>query len=510
MEPINYLQQVADPFAQALQGYKLGAGIVDVEAKRAQAEQQQQQLQLAMQEQARFFAKPNPTMRDALQFAAVLPKDRADALRPYIENFSKEQQQNVLKANGQILSALQVNPETGIKMLKDYATAQRNGGDEEEASLYDRLAEAASDPAKGPAMAFKSLVTVTSRIPGAKEMFETIDKATTTAREEALAPVALRRASADADAAVADAKTKQATATNAAEKAAADAAKATADAQKAAVDAQYAERVQLAGLEEKGWNVKNLKSQISDRSARLGLDQQTMQATVAEKLSSIQKNLNEIPADTRKLINESATLAAASKQSANQMNDLAKRIEDLGGYGTASRLGEFAKKTLGAEGYETGLRQEYTRLRNQAGIKSLPPGPATDKDIQLALKGFPEDTSNSKSIASFLRGMAKLQEIDAASNNAKTDWLAQNNGTLTRAGKTFIAGDYTVNTGETFNDFNSRVVTDISKRYRSREQQMEDERAATMAKIPTIGTPAAAPAPVNIRAQADAILNGGR
>ena len=39
MEPINYLQQVADPFAQALQGYKLGAGIVDVEAKRAQAEQ---------------------------------------------------------------------------------------------------------------------------------------------------------------------------------------------------------------------------------------------------------------------------------------------------------------------------------------------------------------------------------------------------------------------------------------------------------------------------------------
>jgi hypothetical protein len=191
------------------------------------------------------------------------------------------------------------------------------------------------------------------------------------------------------------------------------------------------------------------------------------------------------------------------------MNDLAQRIETLGGYGAASRLGEFAKKSIGAEGYETGLRQEYTRLRNQAGIKSLPPGPATDKDIALALKGFPEDTANSKSIASFLRGMAKLQEIDAASNNAKTDWLAQNNGALTRAGKTFIAGDYTVKPGETFNDFNARVVSDVSKRYRSPDQMAEDKRAETMAKIPTTGTPAAAPV-VNVRAQADAILSGGR
>jgi len=32
--------------------------------------------------------------------------------------------------------------------------------------------------------------------------------------------------------------------------------------------------------------------------------------------------------------------------------------------------------------------------------------------------------------------MAKLQDIDSAVGNAKADWLAQNNGTLTRAGKT--------------------------------------------------------------------------
>jgi subtilisin family serine protease len=67
------------------------------------------------------------------------------------------------------------------------------------------------------------------------------------------------------------------------------------------------------------------------------------------------------------------------------MNDLANRIEGLGGYGAASRLGEFAKSTIGAEGYETSLRQEYTRVRNSAAIKALPPGPATDKDIAMAI-----------------------------------------------------------------------------------------------------------------------------
>jgi hypothetical protein len=224
--------------------------------------------QMAFEEQARFFAKPNPTMRDALQFASSLPKDRADALRPYIENFSKEQQQNVLKTNGQILSALQLNPVTGIKMLNDYATAQRNGGDEEEALLYERIAEAAADPARGPAMAFKSLVTVTSRIPGAKDMFETIDKANTTARNEALAPSVAREAVAKADKAVADATTAQATATNAAERAAADADKATADAQKAAVDAKYAEQLVIADLEKKAIDLGLTKAQTNSAIAQ--------------------------------------------------------------------------------------------------------------------------------------------------------------------------------------------------------------------------------------------------
>lgn len=338
------------------------------------------------------------------------------------------------------------------------------------------------------------------------DRFEKAVKARTTAAQ---APSEVTKAVAVADKAVADAATAQATATNAAEKAAADAAKATADADAARIKAQYAQQVEIAGLNEKNWNIQNLRSQIGDRSARLNLDTQKTAADVADKMSSIQKNMNDIPADTRKLINESATLSATSKQSAEQFNDLAKRLDEAGGgYGVFSSANDFLKKGAGFQGGMTQLRQEYTRLRNTAAIKSLPPGPATDRDIALALRGFPSETASAGDLSAFLRGMAKLQDVDAAVNNAKTDWLANNNGTLTRAKNTFVAGDYATKPGETFNDFSQRVVGDISKKYRSPEQIAEEKRQESIARIPTT-TSVAAP-PDNIRARADAILSGGR
>lgn len=236
--PIDYTAQVADPFKQAAQGFQLGAGLQQFEEQRQLLEKQKIQQQIAAQEEAKFFANPNPTMRDALRFASVLPKDRADALRPYIEAFSKEQQQGVLKTNGQILSALQVNPQTGVKLLRDYATAQRNSGDEAEASLYERIADAAEDPNRGPALAFKSLVTVTSRIPGAKEMFESIDKSIKTQQEEALFPDLQKQKEAEMR-------------------------KAVSDADKAAVEAKYAEKVAIADLQKKAADLGLTKAQTN-------------------------------------------------------------------------------------------------------------------------------------------------------------------------------------------------------------------------------------------------------
>jgi hypothetical protein len=271
------------------------------------------------------------------------------------------------------------------------------------------------------------------------------------------------------------------------------------------VAAKYAEPLAQGSLNLNAAQIKNINSEINNRAAKLNLDAQTMKATVAEKLSSIRKNMNEMPADTRKLVNESAVFAATSKQAANQFNDLANRIEGQGGnYGVLSSAEDFLKKIGGFQGGMTQLKQEYTRLRNSAAIKSLPPGPATDKDIGMVLSGFPTDTARASDLARFLRGMAKLQDIDASVANAKTDWLANNNGVLTRAKNTFIAGDYNTKPGESFNDFSQRVVQDVSKRYDPAAQ------TSLVEQIPTDANPRPAATQNNIRSQADAILRGGQ
>jgi hypothetical protein len=267
MQPINYLAQVADPFGQATQGLKLGAGMADLEAQRALVARQQQQAQLAAQEQARFFTNPNPTMRDAARYASLLSPEQSKAFLPFMEGISKEQQQGTLKTTGQLLSALQTNPQTGIQLLQERAVAARNSGDEEDATLFEQMAEAAADPQRGPAIVFKSLAARTAGIPGAKEMFETIDKSMGTAREEALAPEKLREQTAKAG-------------------------EAESSAQKAAVAAKFAESNAVIDLQKKGWDITKIQSDIdiAKQNSRIA----AMNAATAREGNALKRQENEI------------------------------------------------------------------------------------------------------------------------------------------------------------------------------------------------------------------------
>jgi hypothetical protein len=512
MQPINYGVQIQDPTQSFLSAFQTGASIQE---SRLKQEQQQQQLanQKLIQEGFAKLRQPNATAADYANLAMVLPETQAKSVRESFNMLSGERQNAALQQSGQVFSAFRSGqPEIAISLLDRQIEGKRNSGDEEGAKFLETWRNVAKENPKATEDYFGFTI---SQMPGGDKVIESAVKLGGELRAQAKAPAELTQAIAAADKAVAEATTAQATATNAAEKAAADAAKATADANAAKVKAKYAEQVEIAGLNKTNWDINNLRSQIGDRSARLNLDTQKTAADVAEKMSSIQSKLNDIPSDTRKLINESATLAATSKQSAQQFNDLAKRLDESGGgYGVFSSASDFLKKGAGFQGGMTQLRQEYTRLRNTAAIKSLPPGPATDKDIAMALKGFPSDNASAGDLSSFLRGMAKLQDVDASINNAKTDWLAQNNGTLTRAKNTFVAGDYATKPGETFNDFAQRIVVDVSKKYRSPEQMAEDRRQQLVSQIPTnqaqVPAAAAAAAPANIRSQADAILSGGQ
>lgn len=502
MQPINYGVEIQDPTQSFLSAFQTGAAIQDTRLKQ---EQQQQQManQKLIQEGFNKLRQPGATAADYANLAMVLPEAQAKSVRESFNMLSGERQQNALQQSGQVFSAFKAGkPEIAISLLDRQIEAKRNSGDNEGAMFLETWRDVAKENPKATEDYFGFTI---SQMPGGDKVIESAVKLGGERRTEAQAPAKLRQELAAADKAESDAKTALATATNAPQIAAAEAALKNAQADKAKIEAQFAGPLAQASLNLNAAQIKNINSEIGNRAAKLNLDRQTMQATVAEKLSTIQNNLNQMPADTRKLVNESAVTAAASKQSADQYNDLAKRLDAAGGgYGAFTSARDFLNKSLGTQNSLTQLRQEYTRIRNSAAIKSLPPGVATDKDIELALKGIPPENADARTMASFLRGMGKMQDIEASVANAKTDWLASNNGVLTRAKNTFQAGDYATKPGESFNDFTQRVVQDVSKRYDPTQQP------SLVQQIPTDANPRPAAPAANIRSQADAILRGGQ
>lgn len=491
--PFDYSLNIASPIESALQGLSFGQGINNMQVQRQQQQfaMQQQQAALAKAQQdaqiqaenravqSAYVNNPAPTLQDTLRYSATLPPEMVKALQPQFAAKTEAQQKALLGLGSRVVSSLlSPNPEVGIDELTAYATALE-ATDPAQAKSYKAIADVAK---QNPAIAFKMIAPVMATLPGGPELLK--------ASYEAQAkPIEMRES---------EAKAKLAEGTLAP-----GISKAQSEATTAAATAKFAEEAQRLGIDEKRWNITNLRSQIGDRAKRLNLDEQAANLTALEKLAQINKLNTDIPADTRKAINEATITSATAQQSADQFNSLATRIAEAGGnYGVFSSASDFIKKAGGFQGGMTQLKQEYTRLRNTAAIKSLPPGPATDKDIQMALSGFPSDTASANDLAQFLRGMAKLQTIDSNVAGAQAEWLAQNNGQLTRAKNAFTTGNFAARPGETFADLTKRIAEDVNKRYDSR----------TLPKgvdlIPTPGNPN--PQANNIRAQADAIIGGGR
>lgn len=515
MQPIDYGVQIADPTQAFLGAFKTGAVIQEAGLKQQQQQQALEQQKL-IQAQFTKIRSPDATVADVANLAMILPKDQSQALRDSFALRTDAQKQNTLNATGKIVSAFFAGEnDIAANLIDQQATAKKNSGDVEGANFLTTFRDITNINPKASQEFFTAQLLL---LPGGEKIVENIIKLQQEGRDAAKGPSELAESEAKAKQAQVDAQTKVADLRIKLQNEPIEAERLKikrdlelAQQEEAAIKARYAEQVQIKGLDKTNWDIKNLQSQINDRSAKLNLDKQITQATVQEKLSAIAQRLTDIPEGARKLINEAATQSATSKQAATQYNDLATRIEAAqGGKGRLTSASEWFATQSGKQDAWTQIRNEYTRVRNSVAIKALPPGVATDKDIELALKGIPPETANAATLASFLRGTAKLQDIDSAINNAKTDWLSQNNGLLTRAKRTFIAGDYSAKAGETFNDFAQSIVGDVASKYRSPAQVAEDQRQQLIQQIPTNLTPAAAPPQTSVETQADAILRGGR
>lgn len=528
-------QQQGGPFGGFVQGLRLGGAVQEMEMQRQKQQAELAAQQAAMQRQqqvsqamAGLMSNPNPTARDFTNVAMLLPEKEAASLRANWETLNKSQQERSLQFGGQVLSAFQTGAaDVGITLLKQRAEAERNTGRPENAQAYETWARLAEID---PKTAQTTIGVMLAALPGGDKVVESVGKVQQQQREATLFGPGLAEAQAKADKAKADAIKAGVDAEFAPRMAAAGLTKAQSDAIKAASDAKFADALNQAGLNEKNWNIRRAQNQISVESAKLGLDQQKTAAEVQLTLARIGEIASSLPEQAKKDINTAAVAAGAAKQQAAQFNSLATRLQEAGGgFGALSRGTEWFKRATGNEDYVTQLRQEFTRLRNSAAVQSLPPGPATDRDIALVLEGFPAPTADAGTMASFLRGMAKLQDITAATENARVDWLANNRGSLGRAQSAFPAGDFAARPGETWVDMSTRIAQEINTRYAAGAgtggAPQQPSAAIPGAPVqpgqvapaaPRVGTPRGmggampgVPAPtLSIRQQADAIIQG--
>ena len=419
VQPINYQLNVQSPFEAALSGFKIGATIADVAAQRQQQEAELARRQQLQTQVTALMQNPNPTARDFTNVAMLLPKAEADSMRANWDTLSKDRQENELRFGGQVMSAFSANqPQIGIQLLRERATAERNAGREGQAKAYETWAQMAE---VSPQSAQKTIGIMLAGVPGG-------DKVLTSSIQALKAPAEIRAGEAGA--------TKE-----------------------ELITANTPTRLALENTQTAA-NIRNLDSQILERTNRLvldrdrlKLDRDKLQSDVELKLFELNQKGGQLEPSATKLVNDSVVASVGSEQSAGRMLDLASRLEQQGGgYGAFSGANAWIRNATGNQDSWTQTRQEYVRLRNTQAIKSLPPGPATDRDIELAMKGFPAENADAKTVASFLRGMAKMAQYEAVAESAKADWV-NSVGSLGRATRDIDIGGIQVPKGTTYVDF---------------------------------------------------------
>lgn len=377
------------------------------EAAQAKIIQQEQ-----MMEAMRKLSSPDRTIEDYDQFdllvSATMPPEQAKGLREATANMRAEEAQAMLSGNMRVFSALLNGaPDIAVKDLRTQAEALRNSGEPDPAIILD---EWANNIEKSPAGAktIENLLAYTiMETPGGREAMENAIKYNQERRDAAAEPT-----------------------------------------------------VQLKRLADIGFTEAQTNKLLAE-TKKLGVETNAM-LDEAERVKNALPAGKELSASAEKNVNDAVLAAAKANSLATQYTTLATDFDKaITTAGVGARLSEQINKIFGTEKEPTALRQEFLRLRNTAVLEMLPPGVASDKDVELALAAFPSETSAPANIAGFLRGMSKLQAYEGAVSNAQAEWIQQN-GTLGTAMTKMTVGNREVKPGERFTDFIKTYVPNTS------------------------------------------------
>lgn len=155
--------------------------------------------------------------------------------------------------------------------------------------------------------------------------------------------------------------------------------------------------------------------------------QRTRESELTERQAEVRRKAGELKPTMQKILDTAQNQAFDAEKTANEFDLLVDDFTGAGfGGGVVSSVDEFLKDALGTQDDVSTLKRKFRGIRASQATKNLPPGPASDKDIALALSGFPPDNAPADVIASFLIGASKLARINNAFQSFKAEYISEN------------------------------------------------------------------------------------
>lgn len=152
----------------------------------------------------------------------------------------------------------------------------------------------------------------------------------------------------------------------------------------------------------------------------------------------------------KKILSETIDGVNKAQTKIEKIHTIRKKIlEDPKRYGGGAfnSFHEWIKRKAGKGNEETALQMEVNRLRVDEGMDNLPPGTASDKDVEIALGPLPTASDQPEVIDAWFKGLQKMHIINAAYGTSKAKYMSEHGNLLgymqfwNKNGKDFIETD---------------------------------------------------------------------
>jgi hypothetical protein len=173
-------------------------------------------------------------------------------------------------------------------------------------------------------------------------------------------------------------------------------------------------------------------------------------------------------------VNEAFTASDAARTRAGQFDELRAKFSELISLGQLGRGGRAIVEAFGGDTEYGRLVREFTRLRNAEVVRALPPGPATDRDIELISRGFPGENASSDSIQAFLAAASRIAAYEADYNRFRGMFMDANGGSMGRARRSFEIDGVTIPAGADMSSAFRRVITPRIEAQRNTQTLQDD------------------------------------